>query len=181
MTGDSWYSGIENLKFLRNQEVGFLFDIADNRQVSVERGTQVQVKTLTIPLTGMMVYLKEFGWIKLFCQNFKHEVRYYVVFLPNETALRQIERQDFERVHDCHWQIENFHRVIKQVCNVERFQVRTQSAIRTHLFCALQAFCKLQTMRVEGLIDNLYQVSRQLLIPVIRQFTLENLADSPEA
>jgi hypothetical protein len=181
VTGDSWYSGIENLKFLRNQEVGFLFGIADNRQVSVERGTQVQVKTLTIPLTGMVVYLKEFGWVKLFCQNFKHEVRYYILFLPNETALRKLERQDFERVHDCHWQIESFHRVIKQVCNIERFQVRTQSAIRTHLFCALQAFCKLQTMRVEGLIDNLYQVSRELFIPVIRQFILANLAAPLEA
>ena len=59
--------------------------------------------------------------------------------------------------------------------------MRTESAIRTHLFCALQAFCKLQTMRVEGLIDNLYQVSRQLFIPVIRQFILENLVASPEA
>ena len=36
-------------------------------------------------------------------------------------------------------------------------------------------------MRVEGLIENLYQVSRQLFIPVIRQFILENLVASPEA
>ena len=36
-------------------------------------------------------------------------------------------------------------------------------------------------MRVEGLIENLYQVSRQLFIPVIRQFILENLVVSPEA
>ena len=31
VSGDSWYSGIENLKFLRNLKVGFLFGIADNR------------------------------------------------------------------------------------------------------------------------------------------------------
>ena len=161
--------------------MGFLFGLADNRLVSIERGTQVQVKTLTIAQSGLMVYLKEFGWVKVFCQNFKHEVRYYILFLPNETALKQLEPQKFLRVHDCHWQIESFHRVIKQVCNIDRFQVRTESAIRTHLFCALQAFCKLQTMRVEGLIDNLYQVSRQLFIPVIRQFILENLVVSPEA
>jgi hypothetical protein len=30
-------------------------------------------------------------------------------------------------------------------------------------------------MRVEGLIDHLYQVSRQVFVPVIRQFILENL------
>lgn len=176
VTGDSWYSGSENLKFLRNEEVGFLFGIATNRQVSLERGIQVQVQTLTIPEGGLVVYLKEFGWVKVFCQNFKDEVRYYIMYLPDEGALRQLNRQDFRQIHDTHWQIESFHRVIKQVCNIERFQVRTHSAIRTHLFCALQAFCKLQTMRVEGLIDNLYQVSRQLFVPVIRQFILENLS-----
>jgi hypothetical protein len=175
VTGDSWYSGIENLKFLRNEKVGFLFGIADNRQISIEPGTYVQVQTLTIPEAGLVVYLKEFGWVKVFCQNFKHEVRHYIMYLPEETQLRHLSRLDFRQIHDSHWQIESFHRVIKQVCNIERFQVRLESAIRTHLFCALQAFCKLQTMRVEGLIDNLYQVSRQLFVPVIRQFIQENL------
>jgi hypothetical protein len=177
VTGDSWYSGIENLKFLRDQKLGFLFGIADNRLVSLERGIQVQVQTLTIAESGLMVYLKEFGWVKVFCQSFKNEVRYYILHQPEETELRQLNRPDFRRIHDTHWQIECFHRVIKQVCNIERFQVRTESAIRTHLFCALQAFCKLQTMRVEGLIDNLYQVSRQLFVPVIRQFILANLSE----
>jgi hypothetical protein len=176
VTGDSWYSGIENLKFLRNEKVGFLFGIADNRLVSLERGIQVQVQTLTIPESGLVVYLKEFGWVKVFCQSFKNEARYYIMYLPNDTELRQLNRQDFRQIHDSHWQIESFHRVIKQVCNIERFQVRTESAIRTHCFCALQAFCKLQTMRIEGLIDNLYQVSRQLFVPVIRQFILANLS-----
>jgi Transposase DDE domain len=175
VTGDSWYSSIENLKFLRNEKVSFLFGIADNRLVSVERGSYVQVKTLTIPEAGMMVYLKEFGLVKVFGQHFKNEVRHYISYRPVESELRQLNHQDFLRIHDSHWQIESFHRVIKQVCNIERFQVRTQSAIRTHFFCALQAFCRLQTMRVQGLIDNLYQISRDLFVPVIRQFIVDNL------
>lgn len=174
-TGDSWYSSVENLKFLRNEKVGFLFGIANNRQVSVERGTFLQVQKLTIPESGLLVYLREFGWVKVFCQSFRNEVRHYIMYQPEENELRQINRQQFRTIHDTHWQIESFHRVIKQVCNVERFQVRIESGIRTHLFCALHAFCQLQTMRVEGLIDNLYQVSRQLFIPVIRQFITANL------
>jgi hypothetical protein len=98
-----------------------------------------------------------------------------IAVAPVESELLQINRQDFRRIHDSHWQIESFHRVIKQVCNIERFQVRTQSAIRTHFFCALQAFCRLQTMCVQGLIDNLYQISRDLFVPVIRQFIVDNL------
>jgi hypothetical protein len=175
VTGDSWYSSVENLKFLRNEKVGFLFGIANNRQVSIERGTFLQVQNLNIPESGLLVYLREFGWVKVFCQNFKNEVRHYIMYLVEEVELKQIDRQSFRQIHDSHWQIESFHRVIKQVCNIERFQVRTESGLKTHLFCALQAFSQLQTMRVEGLIDNLYQVSRQLFVPVIRQFIINNL------
>lgn len=99
-----------------------------------------------------------------------------MLYQPKENELKEINRQQFRTIHDTHWQIESFHRVIKQVGNVERFQVRTESGVRTHLFCALQAFSQLQTMRVEGLIDNLYQVSRQLFVPVIRQFIIQNLS-----
>lgn len=192
VTGDSWYSSVENLKFLRNEKVGFLFGIANNRQVSIERGTFLQIQKLTIPDSGLLVYLRDFGWVKVFAQNFKNEVRHYIMYLVEETELKHIDRQTFRQIHDCHWQIErggcvgfprisnhaveSFHRVIKQVCNIERFQVRTESGVRTHLFCALQAFIQLQTMRVEGLIDNLYQVSRQLFVPVIRQFIVTNLS-----
>jgi hypothetical protein len=177
VTGDSWYSSINNLKFLRNEEIGFLFGIAENRQVSLEKGKYVQVQTLLIPDSGLVVYLKEFGWVKVFCQDFKNEARYYITYLPDLENLKKLSRQEFKQLHDKHWQIENFHRVIKQVCNIERFHVRDGQAIRNHFFCALKAFSRLQTMRIEGLIDNLYQVSRQLFIPVIRQFILENLTE----
>jgi hypothetical protein len=178
VTGDSWYSSIENLKFLRNEKVGFLFGIANNRQVSVERGTTVAVDSLEVADSGMMVYLKAFGWVKLFCQPFKKEQRYYILYRPDLEALKQLSRELFKQVHSEHWRIECFHRVIKQVCNIERFYVRDEQAIRNHFFCALSAFCKLQTMCIKGMIDNCYEISRQLFIPVIRQFILDNLTES---
>ena len=137
VTGDSWYSSVENLKFLRNEKVGFLFGVANNRICSIERGTFLQIQKLTIPESGLLVYLKEFGWVKVFCQKFKNEVRHYIMYLVKEVELKQIDRQTFRQIHDTHWQIESFHRVIKQVCNIERFQIRTESGIRTHLFCFL--------------------------------------------
>jgi Transposase DDE domain len=177
VTGDGWYSSLANLKLLRNEEVGFLFGVAENRKVSLEQGQEIQVQTLTITESGLVVYLKEFGWVKVFRQDFKNEARYYIMFLPKLDALKSLTRETFKQVHDHHWQIERFHRVIKQVCNIERFQVRNEQAIRNHFFCALRAFSKLQTMQIEGLIDNLYQVSRQLFIPVIRQFILKNRSE----
>ncbi len=93
-----------------------------------------------------MVYLKAFGWVKAFCALFKNEQRYYVLYRPDLAALKQLSRETFKQAHSEHWQIECFHRVIKQVCNIERFYGRDEQAIRNHVFCALRAFCKLQTM-----------------------------------
>ena len=72
-------ANLENLKFLRNEEVGFLFGIANNRNVSLEPGKLVQVESLDIPDEGLVVYLKAFGWVKVFCQPFKNELRYYII------------------------------------------------------------------------------------------------------
>ncbi|MEN8446848.1 MAG: IS701 family transposase, partial [Cyanobacteria bacterium J06555_13] len=63
-------------------------------------------------------------------------------------------------------------------CNIKRFYVRDEQAIRNHFFCALQAFCKLQTMYINGLLKSCYEISRQLFVPVIRQFILENVTES---
>lgn len=73
VTGDSWYSGVENLKFLKNQKLGFLFGIEKNRTVSNEPHKYCQVSTLVIPASGLRTHLKEFGFIKLFRKDFKKE------------------------------------------------------------------------------------------------------------
>ena len=177
VTGDSWYASLENLKFLRNEEVGFLFGVASNRQVSIERGKILPVRDIDIPEDGLMVYLKAFGWVRVFCQPFKNEPRYYILYKPDLAALEHLTHADFKDIHDDHWKIECFHRIIKQVCNIERFYVRDEQAIRNHVFCALRAFCKLQAMCIRGLLNNCYEISRQLFVPVIRQFILENLDD----
>jgi hypothetical protein len=44
VTGDTWYSSQENLKFLRNKKLGFLMGIAKNRKVSVQPGVYNQVQ-----------------------------------------------------------------------------------------------------------------------------------------
>ena len=135
------------------------------------------MQTLEILESGLVVYLKEFGWVNVFRQDFKNEARYYILHLEDLEALKQLSRLDFQQIHDRHWQIECFHRVLKQVCNIENFQVRDTQAIRNHFFCSLRAFAKLQMMRTKGLIDNLYQVSRRLFMPAIHQFILENLSE----
>ena len=177
VTGDSWYSSVANLKFLRNQKLGFLFGVEKNRIVSNEPGKHQQVKTIEIPDEGLITHLKEFGLIKLLRKDFrKGDSRHYILYLPNSEKLRDISRQEFITIHDTHWGIESYHRAIKQVCGICKFMVRSTQAIKTHIFCSLQAFVHLEKMRSTNSISNWYQVQRNLFTLVIREYILSNLS-----
>lgn len=179
VTGDSWYSGIENLKFLRNQKLGFLFGIEKNRTVSNEPGKYYQVSTLDIPNEGLLTHLREFGFIKLFRKDFKQEdSRHYILYLPSEESLKQITKSEFITIHDTHWGIESFHRAIKQLCGICKFMVRDSYAIKTHIFCSLQAFVRLEKMRSEKIISNWYELQRKLFTKVVREYIFDNLTNT---
>ena len=135
VTTDSWYSSRENLKFLKNKDLGFLMGIAKNRSCSINGRDYTQVQNLEIPDEGLMVHLKTFGQVKVFQKNFKNEEkRYYIIFDPNEDALITISRAEFKALHSIHWGIECYHRAIKQVCGIEQFMVRTSEALPYTLF-----------------------------------------------
>ena len=181
VTGDSWYSGVENLKFLKNQKLGFLFGIEQNRTVSNQPGKYCQVSTLEIPDEGLVTHLREFGFVQLFRKVFKKEdSRHYIFYQPDsenpKEVLQQITRSEFITIHDTHWGIESFHRAIKQLCGICRFMVRDSHAIKTHIFCSLQAFVRLEKMRSKNIIDNWYEVQRNLFTKVIREYVLDNLS-----
>jgi hypothetical protein len=80
--------------------------------------------------------------------------------------------------------IECFHAAIKQVFGMCRFMVRdsllggspAQQTIKTHIFCSLQAFVRLERMRVEKTIANWYEVQKNLFTSVIREYIVNNLA-----
>jgi hypothetical protein len=167
------YASTANFKFLRNQELSFLFAIEKNRIISTQPGQYQQVSTANIPQEGLYTHLKEFDFVKVFQTVDKdNDVRYYVYYHPDEHARRCLTRTDFEKAHQQHWQIEVFHRTCKQVCNIEHFFVRTASSIRTHLFAALRAFIRLTALVKDQFIDSFYALHRQLFLQAQREFIL---------
>ena len=138
-----------------------------------------QVRALSIPDEGLIIHLKEFGFIKLLRKDFKKgDSRHYILYLPDSDKLENISRKEFITIHDTHWKIETFHRAIKQLCGVCRFMVRNTHAIQTHIFCSLQAFIRLEKMRSTHSISNWYQLQRNLFTLVIREYILSNLSDT---
>jgi Transposase DDE domain len=92
------------------------------------------------------------------------------MYVPDKDALFLISPADFQELHSIHWGIECYHRAIKQVCGIDLFMVRTSEAIKTHFFSAIRAFTQLELMRTEELIENWYEVQRNLSLQVARDF-----------
>ena len=175
VTTDAWYASRKNLKFFKEEGLGFLVGIAKNRLCSINGRDYTQVQNLEIPDDGLVVHLRNFGKVKVFKKSFKNEdKRYYIMFLPQEDALLKTTRLEFQALHTTHWGIECYH-TIKQVCGIERFMVRTTEAIKTHFFSAICAFTQLELMRSEELIENWYELQRNLSLQVARDFILEHL------
>ncbi|WP_341531635.1 transposase (plasmid) [Nostoc sp. UHCC 0302] len=183
VTTDSWYSSQKNLKFFRDKGLGFLTGIAKNRSCSVDGKNFAQVQNLEIPESGLIVYLKNFGQVKVFRRSFKNvrvasrreAYRYYIMYLSEKDALFSISIKEFKELHSIHWGIECYHRAIKQVCGIGHFMVRTTEAIKTHFFSAIRAFTQLELMRAEELIENWYEIQRNLSLQVARDFILSHL------
>lgn len=199
ITADSWYASVGTLTRLKNGAWGFLFAIEGNRLGRDGTQSYQPVQSFDIPLDGLILELKQVGLVKVFRTTFKHEFRHYILWLPapsvssdipvrseTETAvnirqrLATITETQFKQIHDHHWGIEQFHRAVKQVCNIERFQVRDTQAIHTHIFSALRAFVQLEFKRVKGEIRNWYELQRTLFNPLIRAFIQDHLAEITE-
>ena len=58
---------------------------------------------------------------------------------------------------------------------IGQFMVRTTAAIKTHFFSAVRAFTQLELMRAKDLIENWYELQRNLSLQVARDFILEHL------
>ena len=170
VTGDSWYSCVANLKLIKHHQLGLLFALESNRLVSVEKSVWVQVQQLAIPEEGLVVWLKAFGWVKLFRTQLKDQLRHYALYLPNDEPLNSFGVNEFATLHDQHWMIEQYHRAIKQVCHIEHFQVRGTVAIKNHLFAAICGYVQLQRLRAMEIISNCYRLQRDLFNEVIASF-----------
>jgi hypothetical protein len=125
---DSWYSSLDNLKLVRGLGWHFLTRLKANRQVNPQGTGLKAVSEIEIGESGAVVWLKGFGQIKVFrLIDTNGSAQHW--------ATNKIEMSDLERVKyaSFSWQIEQFHRGIKQLCLIERAQCRRRRAWQNHI------------------------------------------------
>ena len=118
----------------------------------------------------MLVYLRDFGQVKIFRTQLKDQYRHYIVYFPEQSQLDAYQENDFKITHDAHWNIEQYHRAIKQLCHIEHFQLRGKTPISNHIFAAVCGYVHLQKVCATQLLSSIYQLQRELFEEVVAGF-----------
>ena len=140
---DGWYSGLANLKHLRDLDWRWLTRLKSNRQVDPDRTGNVDIENIEIGDEGRIVHLKGYGMVKVFriVTDFDEADHWATDDLTMTEASRQeLARQAFA--------IENYHRALKQYCAVEKCQARSALAQKNHILFSLRTFVRLEVVRL---------------------------------
>lgn len=140
---DSWYASLENLKLIRRHGWHWLTQLKGNRLVSVDRSGNRPISEVFIPSNGAIVHLKGYGWIKVFkTVGTDGDVEYWATSCL-EMSLEQCAFYALDA-----WQVEVYHRGLKQFTGIERAQFRLAIAQRNHIGLAIRAFVRLEVHRL---------------------------------
>lgn len=139
---DSWYASLNNLKLVRRQEWDWLTQLPSNRQVSIDRSGNRAIREMLIPAEGRTVHLKGYGWIKVFKTigtngDFEYWATSKLDMSLQEAAFNALDA----------WQVEVYHRGLKQCTGIERAQYRLEVSQRNHIGLAIRAFVRLEMHR----------------------------------
>jgi putative transposase len=140
---DSWYASLDNLKLVRHNEWDWLTQLASNRQESIDRSGNRAIRETLIPAEGRAVHLKGYGWIKVFKTigtngDFEYWATSKLDMSLQEAAFYALDA----------WQVEVYHRGLKQFTGIERAQFRLDVSQRNHIGLAIRAFVRLEVHRL---------------------------------
>lgn len=140
---DSWYSGLDNLKLVRQVGWPWLTQLKSNRQVRLDRSGNRAISDILIPPQGGVVHLKGYGWVKVFKTVATNgDAEYWAT----SNLAMTLEQCAFHALDA--WQIEVYPRDLKQFTGIERAQVRLAVSQRNHIGLAIRAFVRLEVHRI---------------------------------
>lgn len=141
---DSWYAGLENLKYIRSLSWKWLTRLKSNRSVNPDGRGNIPVSSADISEAGTCVHLKGYGFIKVFKIVVRDgDIEYWATDDLETDELRRLQLADYS------WRIEEYHRGLKQFCGAERSQVRLAKAQRNHIGLAIRAFLRFEVFSLK--------------------------------
>jgi hypothetical protein len=167
---DNWYGSWQNLKLVNSLQLFFYTTLKSNRLVSLSKETGY-VHLDSIEWTqqqlehGILVKLKKVPFkVKLFkLVATNGSIDWLITNELDENLTTQVAKAN----NDVRWQIEEFHRDIKQLTGSQKCQCRKARSQRNHLACCYQAWLSLKVKATELKIS-LYQLRKNLFSDYLR-------------
>jgi IS4 transposase len=155
LLNDAWYASSENMRFVKIElRKDFVMPIKSNRNIALSlddkrQGRYVKLSTLDLkPDTVRAIYLEgvEFPLL-LVKQVFVNEdgstgVLYLVT---SDTSLTY---HDIITIYRKRWNVEPYHKSLKQNASLERSPTHTVTTQTNHLFAALDGYIKLERLKL---------------------------------
>lgn len=170
---DSWYASTENLKHIRALGWRWLTQLRGNRKVNYERQGLRPLSQTAIGPDGTELWLEGYGRIRVFRIVSRDGGTEY--WATNDLGMDAAQRL---RLAEQVWAIEEYHRVLKQCCGVERAQVRAARAQRNHIGLAIRAFLRLSWHFFTTGIS-CYEAKRRIIRDAVRAYIRQPLYRLP--
>jgi hypothetical protein len=162
---DSWYASVTNLKYIHRQGRIFYTTLKSNRLISISK-EEGYIHLQDIDWTperlknGVRVKLKEVPFfVKLFKVVAKNGDIDWVI--TNDPAI-DLTTDIVRGRNAVRWDIECFHRELKQLTGIEKCQCQHEWAQRNHIACCYNAWLALK-MYATKLKKTLYRAQSELL------------------
>ncbi len=167
---DSWYASWQNLKLVHRLDLTFYTVLKSNRLVSLHKEdgyihlneiewTAEQLRDgIVVKLNKVPFKVKLF---KLVATN--GDIDWVITNDLGSTSTAQVAQE----ANDVRWEVEQFHRELKQLTGSAKCQCRKQRSQRNHLACCYHAWLTLKVKAFE-LQKTIYQVKADLLTDYLR-------------
>ena len=152
---DVWYAAAENMRFIKQtMQKDFVMPLKGNRKIALStadkrQGRYVQWGTLDLkPHTVRTIYLEgvEFPLL-LVKQIFVNEdgSTGVVYLVTRDTSLMY---DDLTTIYRKRWNVEPYHKSLKQNASLERSPTQTITTQTNHFFAALEGYIKLERLKI---------------------------------
>jgi hypothetical protein len=167
---DSWYGSWKNLKLVHRLGLIFYTTLKANRLVSLSKeGGYIHLDEIDWTnerlKNGIIVKLKKVPFkVKLFkVVATNGDVDWVITNDLDETVITQVAQE----ANDLRWQVEEFHRELKQLTGSAKCQCRKARSQRNHLACCYHAWLSLK-VQTKLLNKTIYRVRTDLFSDYLR-------------
>lgn len=167
---DSWYASWQNLKLVHRLDLTFFTTLKSNRLISLDEGeTWLHLQDVTwtdeMLQDGISIRLSKIPFaVKLFKLVATNGDIDWVVTNNLDSKITSQVAQD---ANDVRWEIEQFHRELKQLTGSEKCQCRKQRSQRNHLANCYHAWATLK-VQARKCKETVYQIKHDLLREYLR-------------